>query len=119
VSDSTVRLVTPQDVPAVVAAAGLAMTVLARSGLSSWSEVAESPDLVARSVDLGADQVALLNEHAGALSLIRAVAGEGVTIAACARCGRFLAASSAPTNCTLTAGCTGTLVKARSAAQAR
>lgn len=118
-SDSTVRLVTPQDVPTVVAAAGLAMTVLARSGLSSWSEVAESADLVAPSVDLGADQVALLNEHAGALSLIRAAAGEGVTIAACPKCGRFLAAGSAPTNCTLTAGCVGTMIKARPAVQAR
>lgn len=88
----------------------MALAVLKVVQVSRWADLPERlPGIVADGD--------LLAAHAEVLAFL-VIAGRKVmaTIAACDTCGRWLCVgSSAPSRCTLTVGCPGSMVKARPA----
>lgn len=117
------RLDTPDGVPDLAAAAGLALQVLWLAGVPTWDEFVSAindrdPTVLAamRHVYVTDDQASLMNTHAGVLRHLRS--NPLVTVVVCADCGGWLlmGAGQTPASCRMTKRCgSKTQVKAKPA----
>lgn len=103
--------VTDPSHPRAAQAAGLALALMRAAKASSWQELTGDPGRWT-GLELDAEQVDLLNENGGLLTVLR-LGDATVTVAVCPTCGRFsLVADTPPSTCSMTVGCAGKPVKA-------
>ena len=102
--------------PPLVKAAGVALALLRATKTNTWAELVADPDRAANYA-VTPEQLELLNEHRGALTMLR-TSPPALTLAVCPVCERYaVVTAQAPATCTLTLGCVGKPIRVPAAAQ--
>lgn len=108
-----------ENAPPVAQAAQIALVIMAITRKPDWNAVVADTDCQLDKVELTSEQQRLLEQHREVLPYLTR-GGVLRTLFACPSCGRYVftaGAGTAPARCTMTLGCTGAPVKAKSQQQ--